>query len=78
MKRGKKEQLDARGKFELWQQREAGVSVKDCAAWHGISRTTVMRIMAEMRQKLGRIEKLPNERRARSHLGHPELNRQQN
>jgi len=72
MRRGRKELLRQVDKFELWQYREAGMSIKDCAAFFGVSRTTVLRLMAEMRQRLGRIEKLPNERRARSYLGRTE------
>ncbi len=69
LKRGRREALSPRDKFELWQQREAGISVLDCAAYHQVSRATVLRIMAEMRRKFGRREKLPNGQRARSYLG---------
>ena len=59
--------LTARDKFELRQLREAGVSVKDAAAYKGVSVATAMRALAELRRKLG-LEKLPNEQRARAHL----------
>lgn len=66
--RGRVSALSARDEFEIWQNREAGVSVKDCAALAGVSEATVLRVMAKLRQKLGRTEKLPNGQRARSHL----------
>ena len=66
--RGRQPLLTTRDKFEIWQNREAGVSVKDCAALAGVSEATVMRAMSELRKKFKRFEKLPNERRARSHL----------
>lgn len=59
--------LTARDKFELRQLRESGVSVRDAAAYLNVSVATAMRALAELRRKLG-PEKLPNERRARSHL----------
>ena len=61
--------LTARDKFELRQLREAGVSVKDAAAYKGVSVATAMRALAELRAKLG-PEKLPNEQRARAYLTH--------
>lgn len=67
-RRGRVSALSARDEFEIWQNREAGVSVKDCAALAGVSEATVLRVMAKLRLKLGRMEKLPNGRRARSHL----------
>lgn len=72
LKPGPQPALTARDKFELRQFREAGVSVKDCAAYKGISVATCLRALAELRSKLG-PEKLPNERRARSHLTRREL-----
>jgi len=61
--------LTVRDKFELRQLREAGVSVKDAAAYKGVSVATAMRALAELRAKLG-PEKLPNEQRARAYLTH--------
>jgi hypothetical protein len=66
--RGRQPLLTVRDEFEIWQNREAGISVKDCAALAGVSIATVMRAMARLRKKFRRIEKLPNERRARSYL----------
>ena len=66
--RGRQPLLTIRDKFEVWQNREAGMSVKDCAALAGVSVATVLRTMAELRKKFQRTEKLPNERRARSYL----------
>lgn len=65
--RGPQPLLTARDKFELRQLREAGVSVKDAAAYKNVSVATAMRALAELRRKLG-PEKLPNEARARSYL----------
>lgn len=69
MRRGRPEALTPRDKFELWQQRESGISVLDCAKYHNISKATVLRVMAELRRKFKRVEKLPNGQRARSYLG---------
>jgi len=66
--------LTTRDKFELRQLREAGVKIKEAAAYKGVSIATAMRALAELRQKLG-PEKLPNERRARSYLTHRNTNR---
>lgn len=68
LKRGRRPKLTTREEFELWQAREAGVSVKDTAAYHEISVATCLRILAKLRRKFGRVEKLPNGRRARSYL----------
>lgn len=73
MPRGRPSSLDHAQRFELWQQREAGISVMDCASYHNISRATVLRIMAQMRKRFGRVEKLPNGRRARSFVGRREI-----
>lgn len=72
LKPGPQPKLTARDKFELRQFRESGVSIKDCAAYKGVSVATCLKALAELRQKLG-PEKLPNERRARSFLGRREL-----
>lgn len=69
LRRGRPAALKTIDKFEVWQQREAGVSIRDCAAFHNVSQATIKRVMAELRKRLGRIEKLPNEQRARSYLG---------
>lgn len=49
-------------KFEMRQFREAGMSVKQCAAYFGVSVATAMRALAEMVEKFG-PEKLPRNRR---------------
>jgi hypothetical protein len=73
VKPGPAPRLTTRDEFELWQSREAGVSVKDCAAYFNVSVATVLRILAKLRKKFGRMEKLPNGRRARAHLTRREL-----
>lgn len=76
LKRGRRELLpETRDKFEVRLNREAGLSVQECAKLAGISRTTCLKYLADLRKILG-PEKLPNGRRARSHLGRPEINRQ--
>lgn len=45
-------------KFEARQFREAGMSVSDCARYFDVSIATLMRGLADMREKLG-AEKLP-------------------
>lgn len=49
-------------KFEMRQFREAGMSVKQCATYFGVSVATAMRALAEMVEKFG-PEKLPRTRR---------------
>jgi len=72
LKRGRQRKLTTREEFELWQSREAGISVKDTAAYYHISVATCLRILAKLRIKFGRVEKLPNGHRARSNLRHRE------
>lgn len=67
--RGRQALLTPREKFELRQLREAGVKIKDAAAYMNVSVATAMRVLAELRRKLG-PEKLKNERLARSYLTH--------
>lgn len=71
-KRGPEPKLKSVDKFEMRLQREAGVSVKDVAAFAGVSVATAMRALAELRKKLG-PERLKNGRRARAYLTHREL-----
>lgn len=68
LRRGRPPALTTRDEFEIWQNREAGVPVKDCAKYFNVSPATVLRVMAKLRKKLGRVEKLPNGQRARSYL----------
>lgn len=75
LKPGPQPALTARDKFELRQFRESGVSVRDCAKYKNVSVATCLRALAELRDKLG-PEKLPNGRRARSHLTRRELSAQ--
>lgn len=78
LKRGRRPKLTVREEFDLWQSREAGVSVKDTAAYFDIHPATCLRILAKLRRKFGRTEKLPNGRRARSYLQHREIQNQTN
>lgn len=72
LKPGPQPTLSARDKFELRQFRESGVSIKECAAYKGVSVATCLRALAELRAKLG-PEKLPNGRLARSYLTRREI-----
>lgn len=75
MPAGRKPTLKPSEAMELRLMREAGVSVKDGAAFFGVSVATAMRALASLRQKLG-PEKFGNNsaaarmagQRARSHL----------
>jgi Fic family protein len=76
VKRGRRELLpERRDKFEVRLNREAGLTVEECAKLAGISRATCLRYLAELREVLG-PEKLPNGRRARSYLRRLEIPRQ--
>lgn len=75
LKRGPKVLLTQREKFEIRLNREAGIPVEQCAKLAGVSRTTCLKYLAELRKVLG-PEKLPNGNRARSYLGRPEFPRQ--
>lgn len=77
MNRGRPRKLTTRDEFEIWQSREAGISVKDTAKYFQISVATCLRTLAKLRQKFGRVEKLPNGRRARSQVRHLEIPLQQ-
>ncbi len=68
MSRGRRAKLTTRQEFEIWQSREAGISVKDTAAYFSISVATCLRTLAKLRVKFGRMEKLPNGRKARAYL----------
>lgn len=72
LRRGRHPLFRSVEKFEMRLQREAGMSVLDVARYWSTSRATVLRILAELREKLG-PEKLPNGRRARSYLGRREI-----
>jgi predicted DNA-binding protein (UPF0251 family) len=76
MRRGRPQALKPIEKFELRLQREAGVTITDCAKYWNIDRSTALRILAELRRKLG-PEKLKDERYARSYLGRREIPLQQ-
>lgn len=65
--RGRPRSLSRQEAVELRRYREAGVSVRHCAAMYEVSEATVMRALAELRQVMG-PEKIPNRRRARWHL----------
>jgi predicted DNA-binding protein (UPF0251 family) len=51
--------------MELRLMRESGVSVKEAAAYFGVSEWTALRALRKLRMKLG-MEKLPNRQRARA------------
>lgn len=61
---GRKPALTDREKFEVRLNREAGIPVEICAQMAGVSRATAMRVLAELRAKLG-PEKVPARRRHR-------------
>lgn len=69
--KGQPKKMTTREVYEQWLNREAGIPLLVCAQMAGVSRTTLLRELAAMRQKLGRTEKLPNGRRARSPLARP-------
>ena len=68
LRRGRPSPLSIRDRFELRQLREAGVSVKDAAAYKGVSVATAMRALAELRRKLG-----PEKFTRNGHLARPSL-----
>jgi DeoR/GlpR family transcriptional regulator of sugar metabolism len=63
--------LERKDEFELRLMREAGVSIKDCAAYMDISKATVYRTLAKLRAQCG-PEKL------KGHSGRAHLYRSQN
>lgn len=56
-------------RMEMRLMREAGAEVKDCAGYFGVSVATAMRVLADLRRKLG-PEKIKGRggQRARAHL----------
>lgn len=61
--------LRTRDKFEMRQYREAGASILQIADMWDVSIATVMRALAEMREKLGPERLPPNKQQlARHHL----------
>lgn len=54
--------LTQAGKFEVRQNREAGIPVNICAQIAGVSRATAMRALADLRKLMG-PEKIPARRR---------------
>lgn len=72
LKPGPSPTLSTRDEFEMRMMREAGVTVRDCAAYFSVSMATAFKALARLRKRLG-PEKLPNKRRARSYLTHPQL-----
>lgn len=62
--------------FEIRQYREAGATIKQCAAHGGVSVTTVYRVLRKQRQKFG-LEKLPNRQSARSDAARGIIQKQQ-
>lgn len=76
LKRGPKVLLSQREKFEIRLNRESGIPIEQCAKMAGVSRSTCLKYLAELRQLFG-PEKLKNERSARSYLGRPEFRGQE-
>jgi len=66
--RGRPSKLKPVEKFEMRQYREVGMSITQCMAFFKVSRTTVLRTLAELRARLG-PEKLARKHLARSHCG---------
>lgn len=69
-RRGAPASLSPRDKFYARQLREDGVPVKQVAAYLNVSVATLMRALAELRQKLGPEKFRSNGQRARSYLTH--------
>ena len=68
LRRGRPSPLSVRDRFELRQLREAGVSVRDAAAYFHVSVATAMRALADLRAKLGPEKFARNGHRARPSL----------
>lgn len=60
--------LTPKQKFELRQMREAGISFRECGLWFNCSRTTLMRALRELREKLGPEQIQQRKQYARVHL----------
>lgn len=60
--RGRPQSLTQRDKFEIRLNREAGIPVNICAQMAGVSRTTAMRALAELRELMG-PEQVPARKR---------------
>lgn len=69
---GRPKVLERKEEFEIRLMREAGVSIKDCAAYFDISEATVYRVLSQLRAQCG-PEKLK-----RGHTGRAHLYRSQN
>jgi hypothetical protein len=54
--------LSPRERFELRQFREAGVNVEECAIYFKVPPATVVRVLAELREKLGPEKRRPSAR----------------
>lgn len=68
MSRGKIQLLSLKEKHRMRYEREKrGATIEELRLLFGVSKPTVYRVLAEMREKYGQ-EKLPNPRRARAHL----------
>lgn len=68
LRRGRPSPLSIRDRFELRQLREAGVPVKEAAAYFNVSVATAMRALADLRRKLGPEKFTRNGHRARPSL----------
>lgn len=69
-KAGRKAILKPSDRMELRLMREAGVPIKDAAAYFHVSTATAMRVLAELRQQFGpeKFKALEGRQRARAHL----------
>ena len=60
--------LTPKQKFEARQMREAGISFRECQLWFGCSRSTLIRALRELREKLGPEQISQRKQYARVHL----------
>lgn len=67
MPRGRPKALDLKYQFELRLAREAGISIRECCSYFGISRSTALEYLAQMRKRMG-PEKVKDKSKMRWHL----------
>jgi predicted DNA-binding transcriptional regulator YafY len=65
---GRKKTMRPSDAFEMRLMREAGVSVRECAGYFGVSEATAMRELAQLREKMG-----PEKFKRRGHLARAHL-----
>jgi hypothetical protein len=68
--RGRKAIMKPADRMEMRLMREAGVSIKDAAGYFNVSMATAMRVLADLRTKLGpeNFKARDSRQRARAHL----------